>query len=382
MPLKAGERVIGVISVESETPDAFTEQDERLLATLANQAAIAFENARLYETVQQELVERKRAEEALRSSEVHYRDLADSITDILFELDQDLRYTHWNKASEIFFGIPAKDAIGKSLPELFGQSEERLKRQEIYKSVLKEQRARTFEVGVSVKGQKRALEINAYPSTRGISVVAKDVTERKRSEIIMQKRLELMEYAFHRSLDEVMRRTIDEISELTESHTGFLHFFEADEKTISLQTWSTETLERFCQYETKEVHYPLDQAGIWADAIRQRTPVIHNDYEFLTDKKGLPDDHAKVIREMVIPIIRNEQVKTLIGVGNKAQEYTEDDLEIARRFADYAWDITERKQMELALEVERKQLAQRVDERTARFKPGKLKLGAGLAGEG
>ncbi|HSK66159.1 MAG TPA: PAS domain S-box protein, partial [Anaerolineales bacterium] len=47
MPLKIGERVIGVISVESEEAEALTAQDERLLATLANQAAIAFENARL-----------------------------------------------------------------------------------------------------------------------------------------------------------------------------------------------------------------------------------------------------------------------------------------------------------------------------------------------
>ncbi len=62
MPLKIGERVIGVISVESEKADAFSAQDERLLATLANQAAIAFENARLYQSAQEELFERKRIE--------------------------------------------------------------------------------------------------------------------------------------------------------------------------------------------------------------------------------------------------------------------------------------------------------------------------------
>ncbi|HEX5943595.1 MAG TPA: PAS domain S-box protein, partial [Anaerolineales bacterium] len=77
MPLKVGERVIGVISVESEAPNAFTEQDERLLATLANQTAIAFENARLYEAMQKELLERRRVEDALRVSETHYRALAD-----------------------------------------------------------------------------------------------------------------------------------------------------------------------------------------------------------------------------------------------------------------------------------------------------------------
>ncbi len=48
-PLRVGERVIGCISVESETLNAFSEQDERLLSTFATQAAVAFENARLYQ---------------------------------------------------------------------------------------------------------------------------------------------------------------------------------------------------------------------------------------------------------------------------------------------------------------------------------------------
>ncbi len=47
VPLKVGERTIGTISVESEQADAFTEEDERLLSTLAGQIAVAIENARL-----------------------------------------------------------------------------------------------------------------------------------------------------------------------------------------------------------------------------------------------------------------------------------------------------------------------------------------------
>jgi PAS domain S-box-containing protein len=146
-----------VINVESETPDAFTEQDERLLVTLANQAAIAFENARLYETLQKELSERNRAEEAVRSSETHYRELADSITDILFELDQDLRYTHWNKASEIVMGIPAKKAIGKSIREIWGGTEEQIRLEQIYEEVLKDHQSRTFETAIVLNGEKRSM---------------------------------------------------------------------------------------------------------------------------------------------------------------------------------------------------------------------------------
>ncbi len=365
MPLKVGERAIGVISVESETPDAFTEQDERLLATLASQASIAFENARLYEAIQKELSERKRAEEALRTSETHYRELADSITDILFELDQNLHYTHWNRASEILMGISATDAIGKSFQEIFGETEEQTRIRKIYEDVLKSHKPRILETTILVNGQKRSFEINAYPSTRGVSVVAKDVTERKRSETIMQKRFELMEYSAHHSLNELMQRTVDEVSEVTGSTIGFFHFVETDQINLGMQTWSTNALRLFNVPMSEGTHFALDQAGLWAEAVRQRRPLIQNDYESLAIKKGLPQGHVPILREIVIPIIRNEKIMAVMGIGDKQQEYTQYDLEIAERLADYAWDITERKQMEYELAEERNQLAQRVEERTS-----------------
>ncbi|MEW6286447.1 MAG: GAF domain-containing protein [Chloroflexota bacterium] len=48
LPLRVGGRVIGVLDVQSTQPNAFTEEDIAVLATLADQAAIAIENARLF----------------------------------------------------------------------------------------------------------------------------------------------------------------------------------------------------------------------------------------------------------------------------------------------------------------------------------------------
>ena len=52
VPIKIAERVIGVISIESEQADAFTESDQRLTVTLAAQAAIAINNAQLFNDLQ------------------------------------------------------------------------------------------------------------------------------------------------------------------------------------------------------------------------------------------------------------------------------------------------------------------------------------------
>ena len=52
-------KVIGTLNIESKDPDAYTDRDENLLTALANSAAIAFENARLYKS---ELARREQAE--------------------------------------------------------------------------------------------------------------------------------------------------------------------------------------------------------------------------------------------------------------------------------------------------------------------------------
>lgn len=65
VPIRIGAEIVGVLDVQSPQPGAFDENDILVIETLGNQIASAIENARLYEAVQQELAERRRAEEAL-----------------------------------------------------------------------------------------------------------------------------------------------------------------------------------------------------------------------------------------------------------------------------------------------------------------------------
>ncbi|MBV5331937.1 GAF domain-containing protein, partial [bacterium] len=104
-------------------------------------------------------------------------------------------------------------------------------------------------------------------------------------------------------------------------------FVEPDQKTLSLQAWSTRTLEEFCKAEGKGLHYNVDKAGVWADCIKQGKPVIHNDYASLTERKGLPPGHTEVTRELVVPVFRGRKIVSILGVGNKSTDYTEKDVE-------------------------------------------------------
>ena len=66
MPICLGEQVLGLFQIDSDTPGKFSTKDTELLTPLANAAAIALENARLYEQAQLELAERQQAEKALQ----------------------------------------------------------------------------------------------------------------------------------------------------------------------------------------------------------------------------------------------------------------------------------------------------------------------------
>jgi signal transduction histidine kinase/HAMP domain-containing protein len=76
VPLKAKGAVIGVLDVQSDRPNAFDKSDLMVLQSLAHQAAIAIENARLYEQAQQVAVLEERQRLA--------RDLHDSVTQNLY----------------------------------------------------------------------------------------------------------------------------------------------------------------------------------------------------------------------------------------------------------------------------------------------------------
>jgi PAS domain S-box-containing protein len=135
-----------------------------------------------YQSVGQDITKRKRAEEALKESEEKFRELSGSITDVFFAMDKDLKYIYWNKASENLTGISEKDAIGKSLYELFPDTPEMRKAEGIYLDVLRTQQPQNFINRYQIKDKEYYFEINAYPSKQGLSVFAKDITERKRME--------------------------------------------------------------------------------------------------------------------------------------------------------------------------------------------------------
>ncbi|MCX6277867.1 MAG: GAF domain-containing protein [Bacteroidetes bacterium] len=198
--------------------------------------------------------------------------------------------------------------------------------------------------------------VNAIPQFRKeettpycVMVTMHDIRWHKRAEDIWKARIRILEYSNSHSLDELLTKTLDELEQLTGSKIGFYHFLEADQQTLSLQNWSSATLQKFCTAEGKGRHYNVAEAGVWVDCILQRRPVIHNNIATLPHLKGAPSGHVEVVRELVVPVFRSDKIVAILGVGNKPTDYTNEDVEAVSRFADLVWEIAERKRTEEAL---------------------------------
>jgi diguanylate cyclase (GGDEF)-like protein len=161
----------------------------------------------------------------------------------------------------------------------------------------------------------------------------------QRAEAMVQIRYELLEYATMHTVDELLQYGLDEVCRISNSPIGFYHFVDPDQQSLILQAWSTRTLQEFCKAEGHKMHYGIEQSGVWATCIQTRAPAIHNDYASLPNKKWLPPGHAPVIRELVVPVIRDERIVAVLGVGNKESDYTVKDAEEVLYLADVTWEI-------------------------------------------
>jgi len=174
VPLKAGDKTIGVIALQHYSdPKAYGEREKEVLDYVSGQVANA--------------IERKRAEEQLRISELTHRGIIDSVTDAIYIQDEHGYFLDVNKAAEGMYGYPRDYFVGKTPEFLSAPGKNNLD------SVKKAIRAafegdpQRFEFwGIKNDGTVFPKEVGLAPGVyfdqKAVIAVARDITERKQVE--------------------------------------------------------------------------------------------------------------------------------------------------------------------------------------------------------
>jgi len=164
-------------------------------------------------------------------------------------------------------------------------------------------------------------------------------------------------------LSQMTRATLEEITDfaleegvrLTKSTIGYLTFMNEDETLLTMQAWSKTAMDQ-CAVVDKPLVYPLETTGLWGEAVRQRRPIITNDYAAPSPyKKGYPQGHVEIRRHLNIPVFDGDHVVAVAGVGNKDEDYDESDVRQLTLLMNGMWWQVKRQRAEKALtaEVER-----------------------------
>ncbi len=181
------------------------------------------------------------------------------------------------------------------------------------------------------------------------------ISEKNRLEETLKISLQLNEMLIDFSEDEIISFGLEQAQIITNSEIGYFHFVNEDQKTISLQKWSKNTM-NFCTAGEKDEHYTIDKAGIWVECFYTKKPAVHNDYKNHPDKKGYPEGHFPVIRHMSVPIFEKEKICGIIGVGNKKSDYNNEDASQLLLLAENIWSVIRRKRAEEAVKNSEKEL--------------------------
>jgi len=319
---------------------------------------------RLNEQLQKEILDRKQAEQDQRESEERFRSAFDNAAIGMALVSLEHRFVEVNRALCDILGYPDQELLSKTFNEITHPDDiiadmnyvNRLLKGEIITYQMEKRYLHKLGHWVWIM-----LSVSLIRDAEGhplyfISQI-QDIDERKRA----QEKIKLNEMRLEtllrlnqmtgQTLKEISHFVLDEMVRLTDSQIGWLGLLDEDQLTVTIHAWSKLSLME-CAVTEKTKCFSTDTGGLWAEAVRQRHPVIINDYSAPHPmKKGYPPGHVHLSRIMGIPVIDGGRVSLIALVGNKKTNYDESDVLQLSLLMGGLWEIIQRKKAEDALQA-------------------------------
>jgi PAS domain S-box-containing protein len=286
--------------------------------------------------------ERKRVEEELRRSEQRYRVLLESSCDAIMTLAPPAwKFTSGNPACIEMFRTKDEAAFvslgpwelspdcqpdGLASSDKAGEMIETAMRKGSHFFEWTHQRLAGEAFPTTVLLTR--VELDGKPA---LLATVRDITREKRAEEDQTLAVQRMESLLtlnrmgDQPLDAIVTKVVEDAIRVTQSEIGYLAILNEDESSLTMQYWSKSAHES-CKMVDKPIVYPVEKTGLWGEAVRQRRPIITNDYAAPNPlKRGTPEGHVPIGRHMNVPVFSGDRIVAIAGVGNKRAKYDDRD---------------------------------------------------------
>jgi len=348
LPVRDDDRVIGALNIYAQSANAFQEQEVAVLEDLAAELGhgLGMLNAR---------AEHRRAQEQIKASEQSLRQLAESGWEAIVIHEQGVPLLANAQYFEMF-GYSPGELIGKPALEMTTTKDSFRHMKELMATG----DTGPYEAtGVRKDGTTFRMEIRVryidYQARRVRVAAIRDVSEHKRAEKELHAANETLRALWElanlqdSSLEDISDHILASLAGITESRYGFYGFMDEQETGLTIHSWSGQAMAD-CAVVDKPVHTPIDQAGVWAEAVRRREPLFINDYSAgHPGKKGLPRGHVELANLLVVPYFVNGKIASVAAVANRDKPFGQADASRITSFLQSAQIIVDRKRVQEVL---------------------------------
>jgi len=349
-------------AVESKTPTKFREfnitckNGETKIVSVS-----AFIDVNTTVALFQDITERKQIELELKESLERYKSLHNASFGGIVIHDKGL-ILECNQGLSNMTGYSLKELVGMDGLLLISPDDRDYVMERINSGYEKPYEAK----GLHKSGREFPMRLEArnvpYKGKNVRTVEFRDITETKNAEIELQRinenllhknaeiefnnqRLEsllnISQYSTD-SIQELLDYALNEAIILTKSKIGYIYFYNEQTKQFTLNTWSKEVMSE-CMVMNPETFYDLDKTGCWGEAVRQKKPIIINDYQQENIyKRGTPHGHVQLNKFLIIPVIIDNRIVAVCGVANKETDYDNSDVRQLTLLMDSVWKISDR----------------------------------------
>lgn len=155
------------------------------------------------------------------------------------------------------------------------------------------------------------------------------------------------------SIEDWLDYVLNEMIKMTDSEYGYIYLFDEETNELILNSWSKGVMKE-CLVAEKQSVYQLETTGIWGEVIRQRKPMVVNDFSAENPlKKGYPEGHVKLNKWMAVPVFEDNKIVATVGLANKPEDYDDNDIYQITSLMSGVWNMIERTKYRDKVEVEK-----------------------------
>lgn len=301
-----------------------------------------------FAAIVEDISERKAAEEASHRALMIMQQFLDHLPGTAYVKDEKLRVLMANKAFQTLLGLDPAEVIGKSNRDLFpGDFGKKLDADD--KEVLKSGQRTVIEEDFEGRFfESSKFVIVGEAGERLLGGITREVTQRQKSFERQKALLKIGELGGTLPEKTFLTEGLKMVERLTGSQIGWLHFVADDQQSVELVAWTDGAL--MSGTAAAERRIALDQAGLWGDCARDRKIALVNDQPGDGARKDWPPGQVPRRRLVVVPVVEDDKVRLVLGVGNKSSDYDEFDCATVQLLGNDLWRIIRRARVETELQ--------------------------------